>query len=53
MPQELKDYDNLVTSVKKFLSDNPIDEEVPEEKLTKYHRQKIHTVHANRKNLNF
>ena len=53
MPTELKDYDNLVTSMKKFLSDNPIDDTVPEDKLSKYHLQKIHTVNANREKLQF
>ena len=53
MPTELKDYDNLVTGLKKFLSDNPIDEKVPEDKLSKYHHQKIQTVNANREKLEF
>ena len=53
MPTELKDYDSLVTSLKKFLSDNLIDDTVPEEKLSKYHLQKIHTVNANREKLEF
>ena len=53
MPSQIKDFDSLLSSVRKFLEENSSIESVPLEKMNKYQLFKLATVESKQKELEF
>ena len=53
MPSQIKDFDSLLSNVRKFLEENSSIESVPLEKMNKYQLFKLATVESKQKELEF
>ena len=53
MPSQIKEFDSLLSSVRKFLDDNPVKDSIPPEKMNRYQLTKLNLVQSKKKELEF